>query len=210
MLERFEGLPKEKQQRIINAGYKVFSTFGYKKASTNDIIAEAGISKGLLFHYFKSKKGLYCYLYKLSIDLLSEKLYMGIDTVEPDILKRLRSVITAKITLVCQYPKLFDFLKSAYFEQDEEIKQLVEETNNKLYAKNYELMYNNLDLSVFREGIDSQLAIQTIFATLGNWSESYVMKCIDKPVISIIDETLEEELNRYMNFFERSFYKTTT
>lgn len=56
MNEQFFHLPEEKQQAIINASLEVFATHEYKKASTDDIAAKAGISKGLLFYYFHNKK----------------------------------------------------------------------------------------------------------------------------------------------------------
>ncbi|MGB7604794.1 MAG: TetR/AcrR family transcriptional regulator [Lutisporaceae bacterium] len=210
MKERFESLSEEKQRKIINAAYKVFSTFGYKKASTNEIIAEAGISKGSLFHYFKSKKGLYFYLYELSMNLLSQKLYAYIDISEPDILKRIRNVTTAKLALIYQYPELFDFIKAVYLEQDMEVKHVIAEKNRDILSKSYQLLYSNLDVSLFREGIDSQMAAQTIYAVLEKWSESYIVQYKDKSVISILDTSLEKELDRYIDFFKRSFYKTTT
>ena len=52
MNEKFFDLKKEKQDRMINASLKLFAINGYKHASTDDIVNEAGISKGLLFHYF--------------------------------------------------------------------------------------------------------------------------------------------------------------
>ena len=52
MNEKFFSLPAEKQQAIINAGYRVFSQNSYKKSPMNDIAEAAGISKALLFHYF--------------------------------------------------------------------------------------------------------------------------------------------------------------
>lgn len=52
MNERFYTLPTEKQQAIINAGYRVFSQNSYKNSPMSEIAAEAGISKSLLFHYF--------------------------------------------------------------------------------------------------------------------------------------------------------------
>lgn len=210
MKEKFESLSEEKQRKIINAAYKLFSTYGYKKASTNEITEEAGISKGLLFHYFKSKKGLYEYIYELSMNLLKEKLYAKIDTKEPDLLKRISIVTAAKIDLVRQYPELFDFLMSAYFEQDPEIKHFVEETNRELSNQSNQLLYSNLDLSLFREDLDRQLAIQTIYGALEKWSESYLMQYKDKSVVSMLDSTLEKDLDRYMDFLKRSFYKTTT
>ena len=61
MNEKFFDLKKEKQDRMINAALKVFGMRGYQFASTDDIVREAGISKGLLFHYFGSKLGLYSF-----------------------------------------------------------------------------------------------------------------------------------------------------
>ena len=44
MNEKFFALPKEKQQAIINAGYRVFSRNSYKKSPTQEIADAAGIS----------------------------------------------------------------------------------------------------------------------------------------------------------------------
>ena len=50
MNNRFFELPKEKQDRFINAALQIFAKNGYKKASTDEIVKAASISKGLLFH----------------------------------------------------------------------------------------------------------------------------------------------------------------
>ncbi|MDE7430718.1 MAG: TetR/AcrR family transcriptional regulator [Lachnospiraceae bacterium] len=55
MNTKFFDLPVEKQQRIVNAAYKVFSNSSYKKAPMSEIADEGGISKTLLFHYFINK-----------------------------------------------------------------------------------------------------------------------------------------------------------
>ena len=62
MNEKFFSLPEEKQQKILNAGYRVFSRNSYKKSPMSEIAGEAGISKALLFHYFHNNKELYLYL----------------------------------------------------------------------------------------------------------------------------------------------------
>ena len=64
MNEKFFSLPEEKQQTIINAGYRVFSQNTYKKSPVSEIAAEAGISKSLLFYYFRNKKELYLFLWE--------------------------------------------------------------------------------------------------------------------------------------------------
>ena len=52
MNDKFFELKREKQDRMINAALLIFSKAPYKHASTDDIVKEARISKGLLFHYF--------------------------------------------------------------------------------------------------------------------------------------------------------------
>ena len=66
MNERFFDLNKSKQDRIINSALSVFTENGYAHASTDEIVGRAGISKGLLFHYFGSKLGTYAFLYEYS------------------------------------------------------------------------------------------------------------------------------------------------
>ena len=68
MNDKFFDLKQEKQDRMINASLKIFSRGGYRHASTDEIVKEAGISKGLLFHYFGSKLGLYGFLFDYSAD----------------------------------------------------------------------------------------------------------------------------------------------
>ena len=55
MNEKFYDLKKEKQDRMINAGLRIFALNGYHHASTDEIVKEAKISKGLLFHYKPTK-----------------------------------------------------------------------------------------------------------------------------------------------------------
>ena len=45
MNEKFYSLPQEKQDRILNAGFRVFSKNSYKKSPMLEIANEADISK---------------------------------------------------------------------------------------------------------------------------------------------------------------------
>lgn len=47
MNEKFSALPKEKQQAILRAGYRVFSQNSYKKSPMQEIAEEAGICFGV-------------------------------------------------------------------------------------------------------------------------------------------------------------------
>lgn len=61
MYELFEKLPQEKKALILSTGIREFSLKAYSEVSTDIITKNCGISKGLLFHYFGSKKLFYEY-----------------------------------------------------------------------------------------------------------------------------------------------------
>ena len=58
MNEKFYSLPEEKQQAMLQAAYRVFSRYSYKNSPMREIAEAAGISKPLLFHYFRNKREL--------------------------------------------------------------------------------------------------------------------------------------------------------
>lgn len=57
-LTRFEKMPEEMKELILEAAAKEFGTHGYSKASLNRILEEAGISKGAAYYYFEDKADL--------------------------------------------------------------------------------------------------------------------------------------------------------
>ncbi|PWK68172.1 TetR/AcrR family transcriptional regulator [Aminobacter sp. AP02] len=49
----------ETRAKLIAAGRKAFATVGYTNASMDDFTAEAGLTRGALYHHFGDKKGLF-------------------------------------------------------------------------------------------------------------------------------------------------------
>src|SRR5579875_3405106 len=49
----------ERRLRILAASQRVFASRPYDEIAIDDLAAEAGMSKGLLYHYFPSKRDLY-------------------------------------------------------------------------------------------------------------------------------------------------------
>ncbi len=47
------------RQKIINATMLVAAKHGFEKATTDEISRTAGVSEGIIYHYFKSKQQLY-------------------------------------------------------------------------------------------------------------------------------------------------------
>ncbi|WP_145950380.1 TetR/AcrR family transcriptional regulator, partial [Paenibacillus sp. Y412MC10] len=43
----------QKKVRLLESALKEFSDKGYEQTSTNQIVKQAGLSKGMLFHFFQ-------------------------------------------------------------------------------------------------------------------------------------------------------------
>lgn len=56
---RFERLDPEKRRRILAVAAEEFATRGFESASLNQIIDQAGISKGAAYYYFDDKADLF-------------------------------------------------------------------------------------------------------------------------------------------------------
>jgi AcrR family transcriptional regulator len=56
--EQNEKIRNEKKQAILDVAMKLFAEKGYAATSTNEIVKEANISKGLLYNYFESKEDI--------------------------------------------------------------------------------------------------------------------------------------------------------
>lgn len=67
------------KKRIVTAAIKEFGTKSYDAASLNNICNDNKISKGLIYHYFNNKDGLYLLCVKLCLEkfmaFLAEKTY---------------------------------------------------------------------------------------------------------------------------------------
>ncbi len=58
--EKRERLQRERRiERILTTSQRLFSTQAYDEIAIEDLAAAAGMSKGLLYHYFASKRDLY-------------------------------------------------------------------------------------------------------------------------------------------------------
>ena len=69
-IETFEKLPDEKKELIVSTGIREFSSRSYREVSTDELTRSCGISKGILFHYFGSKKNFYLYCLECALKRL--------------------------------------------------------------------------------------------------------------------------------------------
>ena len=202
----FHNLKPNKQELIINVAIKEFVQSGFEKASTNEIVKRANISKGSLFNYFNSKKDLYIYLINHSTEII-EEMYEQIDLNETDIFKRIEKTGIQKWHIQQRFPHVFNFLASVIQEESSEVKEIIEQKVDPIYEQGLEKMYDGIDYSKFREDIDIEKAIEILTWTMYGFGEKGLKQIKSFENISDFGEQYLEEWKIYSDILKCSFYK---
>lgn len=196
MNEKFFDLKKEKQDRMINAALKVFALHGYRHAGTDDIVREAAISKGLLFHYFGSKLGVYEFVYDYSVRYLLLELSTAVDVKETDLFTLLQQVENGKMHAMCGYPYLQPFLNRAQTENVSEALLAVEERKRQL--EDYlESVFARADLGKYASPEDAGKLRKMLDLTIRGLMNERILEDAFQP------EMLYEEILEYLDLGRR-------
>lgn len=200
MNEKFFDLKKEKQDRMINAALKIFSMRGYQFASTDDIVKEAGISKGLLFHYFGSKSGLYSFIYDYSVRFMSMELKAAVNAEETNFFTLQKQIETGRLQVLKNYPCMQLFLEKCNTEDTKEALLATEEKKKELAAL-YDSFSAQADFTLLSPGTDAAKLQNILRYTLKNLMEDHFLSG------SFQVEQLYQENIAYITFLEKFFVK---
>lgn len=201
MNDKFYSLPQEKQIRILNAGFRVFSKNSYKKSPMNEIADEAGISKSLLFFYFKNKKEFYLFLMKTAEELTMKYLMESGCYEESDIFEMMYKGLLAKAKMMKLYPDISSFAIKAYYEDDEDVKnelQKIIEPYRKLSTNKTLPPLNPED---YKDGLDLTLMYQNMYLV----SEGYVFQIQNSGTIDI--DKMVKDYRNLIEFWKQLFLK---
>ena len=200
MNEKFFEIKNEKQERILNAAIKVFALNGYRKASTDVIVTEAGISKGLLFHYFTNKLSLYEYIIDYSIKYMNFEFTTSVSKYEKDFFELQMMMEQAKIRVMKIYPYMQQFLASLKYETDAKAKAVIGENAYALESM-FNVIYKQADTSKFEEYVVVQKVVDMI-----RWmSDGYLREHLVEGDTDV--DVLVSEFSKYLKMLRAHFYR---
>ncbi len=201
MNEKFFSLPREKQQAVINAGYRVFSQNAYKNSPMSEIAAEAGISKSLLFHYFRNKQELYLFLWdqcaQMTIDVLTR--YGCYERRE--LFESMERGLRAKADLIRCYPDMAAFTIRAFYEKDQEVCAAVQESYHRYFNLKADEVRVDLDPAQFIPGLD----IPTMYQEMYWASEGYLWEMVQRGGVDMA--RMEEDFTRLIAFWKSIYLR---
>ena len=159
---KFEQLPEEKQSRIVNASISEFAEKDYETASMNTVVNQAGISKGSLFNYFKTK---------------SVKSYLRDvrdETIDLSFENRLSKIVDSGVRFITEHPRLARiYFRLVYSGDSPNRKKIVNElqTMSDDYLGN--IIQDAVDRNELNPNLDKAQSIFFLDAVLNRFLKEY-------------------------------------
>ena len=94
------------RKRLIEQGYKLFSVYGLKKTSIEELAQAAGISKGAFYLFYESKEALFMDVAELAEQHFRQEILAAVDLPGPSPRARLYAILKKAFSLLKTIPIL--------------------------------------------------------------------------------------------------------
>lgn len=201
MMNKTINIPEEKKEAIINASIEEFAKHEYKHAVLENIASNANISKSLILYHFKTKKKLYEYVYNYVYEYI-EKIIADSNFYKiKDFFELMEYSFYKKLEMMEKHKSIFDFLIQGYFDESEDVKEIVNNYKNKKQI-DINSYFKNIDKTKFRDDVDIKDIIEIITYT----SEGYLQSRKNMSM-KIYKDDMIKQYSRWMKMFKQIAYK---
>jgi AcrR family transcriptional regulator len=164
-----------KGEQILNAAKKLFTNYGFKRVSMDEIASEAGVTKKTVYTYFSSKEELLKYCIKEELQNM-RKIIENVESKKLDFMETVHQVIYNLL----KYKKNCKFLKMLFKESEilknEQLKEnlkIVDKEIQNYIRKQLELAIQNDKIEVQNIDITTFLIYKMYIALMIDWNEDY-------------------------------------
>lgn len=201
-IEAFQHLPNEKQENILKSGIHEFSTRSYSEASTDEMTKNCDISKGILFHYFGSKKEFYFYCLRYSIEQLIVPIQ---ENEEKDFYGILFESMKGRFQLCLEHKEEMHMVNMAARESAREIveqkNEIIARYRMQTAAESTKTMRKAVGTLPLKEPENPKL-VEALFLYMNAVLNQYLMKYLETPDAFFEKEAeIQTEIRLYMDFF---------
>jgi AcrR family transcriptional regulator len=123
----------QRRAQLLELARRAFSDRTYDEVSIDDLARVAGISKGLLYHYFPTKRDLYV----AGLREIADELVDAVSRVPEDLspVERVRSSVAAYLEHIARHSRAFVALMRGGIGSDPEVAAVVESVRTRLFDK---------------------------------------------------------------------------
>ncbi len=162
------------KNKIVSISSDVFSKFGFKKATMEDIALASGMGKSSIYYYFKSKEDIFEAVVKKEANELRLELEKKVINVNDNPKDKIRNYVLIRMRYLKEMVNFYEALKNDYLgnlafterirkkydkEEQQTIKKILEEGVNQGIFKVRNTKFAAIALVTFLKGLESSLII---------------------------------------------------
>ncbi len=188
-----ENIDKEGiKEQIVTIAMNVFSKFGFKKTTLDDIAESLGKGKSSIYYYFKSKEEIYKEVIKKEADLLRNEIYEKVINRDIDPREKLRDYVLIRMRFLRELVNFNEALRNDYLKNFAFVDKIRER---------YDKEEHEVIEGILREGRDKDIFVvdETNFAAMAfvTAMKGFEIPLFIKQELSV--EDLEEQLDAMLH-----------
>ncbi len=185
------------KENILNVAAKIFSKFGFKKTTIEEIASSARKAKGSVYYYFKNKEDLFKEVVNKEFQVLQTELTKVInEDIDSD--KKFKKFVLIRMQTLNNSVNFYDVLKNNYFNHLAFVEQIREK---------YDKEETNFVKNILNQGIkNKQFQIENVNLTAN--AIEIALKGLEIPLFLNNEfNELESRLDELINIFVRGIEK---
>lgn len=187
----------QSRQRILEGALKEFSAKSYGEASLNNICNDNGMSKGIIYYYFKDKDELHLLCVKECFDALTSYLSDAVKTLNGGVEEHLRGYFDARLHFFSDNPLYLNLFCNAIINPPMHLLKAIGEVKSEFDTLNISVLTELLDRVSLRPGISVSEVVEDFRAYQDFFNARYLsiqQGCSAKSILHDHEERCHRQL----------------
>lgn len=183
---------EQSREKIIHAAIAEFGDKGYEGASLNTLLTKHGISKGMVYHYFKSKDEIYISCVKLCFDSLTKEI------IQTKAYKDVESYFEVRGHFFLEYPSLARIFFDAIHQPPKHLELEINAAKVSFEATNLNVIQTIFKNVEFHKDINYEDTLQYFMLMQNALHIKFMSMMKEQPYANIV-HLYEKEVHKMIN-----------
>lgn len=192
-----------KKKAIIEACLSEFAEQGFERANTNRICEMAGVSKGLIFHYFGTKQNLYLLTLEACMAELQQA-FGSLQIQDRGFFEAMQYISRMKLAFFKEHPRHYRLMTQAFYNAPPALAQKIHALQIQAFEMGQGMVRTMVAGLPLKPGVDPEMAYDLILGVSGIVEGRYAAALTGAESFS--EETYQEMENSYMAYLELLLY----
>ncbi|BAN74895.1 MULTISPECIES: TetR/AcrR family transcriptional regulator [Lacticaseibacillus] len=199
----------QKVTRILQAATDAFGQLGFAKTKTDQIAATAGVSKGLIFHYFGNKQALYLDTFKTAY----QRIYAHMDPHQwqdaPGLAAMMSAAVKYEMKLQLAFPAEYRLMMQAYADLPhfpQPLQQQIQQETQTISAEANRIFREKIEQLPRRQGISVDDIFSVVSALIAQQTTVTTQLIATGKYRNFEDlQAVVDQMNRQLKIVEHGF-----